>query len=277
MVVQLCLFACAAAALLFLPGFSLLRVCAPRLDLVSRIVLAPGVTIAVATLLFLWAEVFSLKLGWPIPWIVLGLSLLAFVQRRPHLPSLHGDWLGCVVLAALFLLLLVVRFYSTRDWIVPPRSRFRPACDHCSTAARSPRAVSIVGALQRQRDFYISFWLPRHHRAFRLDDRRRRVVRRVDHGARDRRLCGPLRIWAGATLDALSLGRRLRGRSLGDCTRNIFIFTTSRGAGSSWRVHCFVERLGFARVVAVSARSQNELAAAIALRSYHRRPCPHSI
>ena len=120
MVVQLCLFACAAAALLFLPGFSLLRVCAPRLDLISRIVLAPGVTIALATLLFLWAEVFSLKLGWPIPWIVLGLSLLAFVQRRPHLPSLHRDWLGCVVLAALLLLLLVVRFYSTRDWIVPP-------------------------------------------------------------------------------------------------------------------------------------------------------------
>ena len=120
MVVQLCFFACAAAALLFLPGFFLLRICAPRLDLISRIVLAPGVTIAVATLLFLWAEVFSLKLGWPVPWIVLALSLLAFAQRRPHLPSLHGDWLGCVVLAALLLLLLVVRFCSTRDWIVPP-------------------------------------------------------------------------------------------------------------------------------------------------------------
>jgi hypothetical protein len=120
MVLQLCLFACAATVLLLLPGFSLLRVCAPRLDLVSRIVLAPGVTIAVVALLFLWAEVFSVKLGWPVPWIVLVLSLLALVQRRPDLSLLHGDWLGCVVLDALLVVLLVVRFYSTRDWIVPP-------------------------------------------------------------------------------------------------------------------------------------------------------------
>ena len=120
MVVQLCLFACAAAALLFFPGFSLLRVCASRLDLVSRIVLAPGVTIAVATLLFLWAEVFSVKLGWPVPWILLVLSLLAFMQWRPHLPAVRENWLGYATLVALFLLLLIVRFYSTRDWIVPP-------------------------------------------------------------------------------------------------------------------------------------------------------------
>ena len=215
MVVQLCFFACAAAALLFLPGFSLLRLCAPRLDLISRIVLAPGVTIAVATLLFLWAEVFSLKLGWPIPWIVLGLSLVAFVQGRPHLPSQHRDWLGCVVLAALLLLLLVVRFYSTHDWIVPPGGRFRAACSHCSTAARSPRALSIVGALRRLRHVYLSFWIPRHHRAFRVDDRRRRVVRGVDHGTRDRRLCGLLRNWT-CDFGRNRFGRRLRGRSLGD-------------------------------------------------------------
>ena len=250
MVVQLCLFACAAAALLFLSGFLFCAFAFRRLDLISRIVLAPGVTIAIATLLFLWAEVFSFQLGWPAPWIVLVLSLLAFVQRRPHLQSVRENWLGYVTLVLLFLLLLVVRFYSTRDWIVPP-------------GVDSAQHAIIVQLLLDHHGLFQS-WAPysdsetfTYHFGFHAVTALFAWMTGTDASfavlimARVMGACAVLSVFGlRATLDAIRLGRRLRGRSLGSLRATSLFLRHPRAVAAPGRLHCFVERSGSVRVAA---------------------------
>ena len=122
-----------ALALLILPGIGILRLCLPQRDpdLISRLTLAPGVTVALSVLLFLWCDVFGLKLLRITPWLLIGVALV--ILSAPLFGSTHrrtlirrvrrtrGDfWLAGATLILILVMLLVVRFRSTWAWIVPP-------------------------------------------------------------------------------------------------------------------------------------------------------------
>src|SRR3982751_5689287 len=72
-------------ALLLLPGMALLEICLPRsaLGLVSRLALAPGITVAFCVLLFTWAGIFSVTLGPLTSWLLV-LSALSILLFRLH-------------------------------------------------------------------------------------------------------------------------------------------------------------------------------------------------
>ena len=116
----------AALALLLLPGMALLRWCVPprRLDLVSRLSLAPGVTIAFCILLFTWCKLLGLKLPPLTPWILIALAGVGYClaggnpSRRQPAP-LHA-WVPHVALGLLLAILLITRFQATWGWSVPP-------------------------------------------------------------------------------------------------------------------------------------------------------------
>jgi len=139
-----------------------LRCCVPArsLGFVSRLALAPGLTVAFCVLLFTWCDVFGLKLTPLAPWILMAAALLSQCLRfrngkyRVVLPlvslprrALHriflrrwhrlsvGVWLPNVVLVALLAMLLVVRFRSTWGWSVPPGIDSPQHRHGCSTSA----------------------------------------------------------------------------------------------------------------------------------------------
>jgi hypothetical protein len=125
-----------AIALLVLPGFALLRLCVPSRELgfIARLTVAPGITTALCVLMFAWGERFGLKFGPITPWLVMAAAVLGLLvdrrrgkwrlanqiscRRLRRVPI--GDWLAGVALVAALALLLIVRFNSTRGWVVPP-------------------------------------------------------------------------------------------------------------------------------------------------------------
>jgi hypothetical protein len=125
-----------AIALLVLPGFTLLRLCVASRELgfISRLTLAPGITTALCVLMFAWGEHFGLKFGPITPWLVMAAAALGLlVDRRRGTWRLAnqiscrrlrrvpiGDWLAGVALVSALAVLLIVRFNSTRGWVVPP-------------------------------------------------------------------------------------------------------------------------------------------------------------
>ena len=133
---SLILGALLAIALLVLPGFALLRLGVParELGLISRITLAPGVTTALCVLMFAWSKLVGLKFGPVTPWLILVAALLALLApwrrdrwrwtnwisgwRLPRGPI--GNWLAGIALIVVLAVLLILRFNSTRGWMVPP-------------------------------------------------------------------------------------------------------------------------------------------------------------
>lgn len=125
-----------AIVLLVLPGFALLRICVPTRELgfISRLTLAPGVTTALSVLIFTWSKVFGLKLGPVTPWLMMAVAVLALlvdrrrgtwrlanrISRRRLRRIPIGEWLAGVALVVVLAALLIVRFNSTRGWLVPP-------------------------------------------------------------------------------------------------------------------------------------------------------------
>ena len=133
-------------ALLLSPGLALLQICLPRsaLGFVSRLALAPGITIAFCVLLFTWARIFSVRLGPFTSWLLVlaTVFILVFWRNRRlfrrrlrigednqrikgilpcrlrHLP--RDEWLAATALAGMLTVLLVVRFGATWGWSVPP-------------------------------------------------------------------------------------------------------------------------------------------------------------
>src|SRR3954468_16910101 len=71
-------------ALLLAPGMALLQICLPRsaLGFVSRLALAPGITIALCVLLFTWAGIFSVRLGPFTSWLLVLTALFILLFRR---------------------------------------------------------------------------------------------------------------------------------------------------------------------------------------------------
>lgn len=122
--------------LVVLPGFALLRLCLPgrTLGFLSRVTIAPGLTVAICVVLFAWCETVGLKLGPALPWGLIAASGLSLFVRRQQgrwrlaYPTFRNflargttdDWLAGALLVTILAVLLVVRFHSTRDWIVPP-------------------------------------------------------------------------------------------------------------------------------------------------------------
>jgi Family of unknown function (DUF6541) len=116
-------------ALLLLPGMALLRIClAGRgLGMISRLALAPGITIAFCVLLFTWADIFSVKLGPLSSWLIVVASLLVLLLvRRGRVfygrlrRSLPDEWFAAAALVVMLTIVLFVRFIATWGWLVPP-------------------------------------------------------------------------------------------------------------------------------------------------------------
>lgn len=123
--------------LIVLPGLAVLRLVAgqlPSVSLLSRITIAPGITIAVIALSFVWCDLCHLHPGPALPWILLigAVLILVFVRqnrvsfprRKDVVASLKktalSEWLAAAALVGVLTILLVVRLRSTWDWCVPP-------------------------------------------------------------------------------------------------------------------------------------------------------------
>jgi hypothetical protein len=119
-----------ALIVLVLPGLALLRLCVPcgRLSLLSRLTIAPGITVAFITLLFAWYQLCRLPFGQVSAWLILLASLVLLAVEK-----IDGRWrVGAawsvgknelwptLTLAGLLSLLLFVRGYAMRDCLVPP-------------------------------------------------------------------------------------------------------------------------------------------------------------
>src|SRR3954453_6939520 len=122
-----------AVVLLMLPGLALLAVCASRtsLGLASRITIAPGITVAVTVLLFVWCNLLHVTFGPGLAWVMLIVStaVLLIAAWRPLSElrkfafrgrSHFREWSGAFGLAAVLAIFLAVRFRATRGWCVPP-------------------------------------------------------------------------------------------------------------------------------------------------------------
>src|SRR4051812_41171711 len=70
-----------ALTLLCLPGLALLRLAVPHCSLgfLSRVAIAPGVTVTVTTLLFVWCDLIRFKPGPALPWALLALAAAVLV------------------------------------------------------------------------------------------------------------------------------------------------------------------------------------------------------
>jgi len=126
-----------ALTLLLLPGLAVLRVVERRLrslSLLSRLTIAPGITVAVTALLFVWCDLCRIRPGPALPWLMLAGSvfILIFVRQgrfwwpRHRITALQlrripaTEWLAAAALVGIFLILFVVRFRATWGWCVPP-------------------------------------------------------------------------------------------------------------------------------------------------------------
>jgi hypothetical protein len=110
--------------------------------MISRLALAPGITIAFCVLLFTWADIFSVRLGPLTSWLLVvgSLFVLLFLRRgrlfyftgggdRKRMQrvlswrlqrSFADEWFAAAALVVMLAILLAVRFKATWGWCVPP-------------------------------------------------------------------------------------------------------------------------------------------------------------
>ena len=119
-----------ALIVLVLPGLALLRLCVSRerLSFLSRLTIAPGITVAFTTLLFVWCQLCHLPFGPVGAWLILLAALgILVVGKSGDRWKLGADWgVGknelwpSLTLVVLLGMLLLVRLYALRDCVVPP-------------------------------------------------------------------------------------------------------------------------------------------------------------
>lgn len=116
-----------AVAFLILPGLALVRLTVPPrlLGLVSRLVIAPGITIAITVLAFVWSDLCGLKPGPYLPWVFLVCSVAVLAFVRPRFDWNFGRvslsrWLAGLALLLTITIFLIVRFRAAWGWCVPP-------------------------------------------------------------------------------------------------------------------------------------------------------------
>jgi hypothetical protein len=115
-----------AFGLLLLPGLALLQstVRFRSLGFLCRFTIAPGITIAVTVLLFVWCDLLHIRLGPLFPWLMCGTSavVLVIVNRRRlggrfSLPFTAGinliEWSAGMGLIAVLAIFFAVRFRAT--------------------------------------------------------------------------------------------------------------------------------------------------------------------
>jgi hypothetical protein len=124
------LYCLVALVVLLLPGLALLHLCLNReqLSFLSRVTIAPGISVAFVTLLLTWFHVCGLPFGSVAAWFILGASFLILILRKSEgrwriffrFDLAKSEQLAALTLSALLLLLLFVRLHATRDCVVPP-------------------------------------------------------------------------------------------------------------------------------------------------------------
>jgi len=111
-----------ALIVLLLPGFALVRfaIAREKLSLLSQLTIAPGVTIALTTLLIVWLRVLHLPIGPIGAWLILLLSFSLLFFGKKQNDEVNWDLWPALTLATLLGILLLVRVNATRDFIVAP-------------------------------------------------------------------------------------------------------------------------------------------------------------
>jgi hypothetical protein len=119
--------------LLFIPGWVLLDMSTQRiaLDIGEQIALSLGLSIAITPLVMVWSSVFGFKWSSASLWAISLVILLIFIWRialavtvtniKGKLTSIHQNFsYSTLLLIAIFILSLFVRFAMVRDVVVPP-------------------------------------------------------------------------------------------------------------------------------------------------------------
>jgi hypothetical protein len=139
---------CVALLVTYIPGFALLQRFAAfkQLDLMSRLFIAPGISIALYTILFSFSFALNIKLGTGTPWLIIALALAAFFVdihggklelRNPlqcylnnPLEYIRDQWrqsklndrLAFVLLCGVCIAAMVTRLYVVRNLVAPTGS-----------------------------------------------------------------------------------------------------------------------------------------------------------
>ena len=112
-----------STVIMYLPGSAILfRLRAlRRLDALSRLCIAPGVSVALYVVLFEVAEVLHLRLGWWTPWLIVLLALASLLSLRPKLPRITWtpDTPAYIVFAIVAVVILTTRLTAIEGLVAP--------------------------------------------------------------------------------------------------------------------------------------------------------------
>lgn len=112
-----------ALTLTFLPGFAILNrfTAFSRIDRLSRLCIAPGISIALYVLLFASSFVLHIRLGWWTPWLIALIATVSLLRQRPLLHHINwtSDKLPYPVFALIVMGVLGSRLYAINDLVAP--------------------------------------------------------------------------------------------------------------------------------------------------------------
>jgi hypothetical protein len=107
----------------YLPGLAILNRFAAlrKIDAVSRLFIAPGVSLALYVLLFAFCYKLNITLGWWTPWAITVFSLLALLYRMPRVSRLHlsAQTSAYVVLVIAAIVILLTRLSAINGLVAP--------------------------------------------------------------------------------------------------------------------------------------------------------------
>ena len=114
---------CIALAVAYLPGFALLNRFAAlrRIDGLSRLLIAPGVSAALYAVLFAFFYKLGIRLGWWTPWLIALIAAASLLYPLPKIPRWRWttDQVAYIALAGAAALLLVNRLYTINGLVAP--------------------------------------------------------------------------------------------------------------------------------------------------------------
>ncbi|MCL4505051.1 MAG: hypothetical protein M1140_03360 [Chloroflexi bacterium] len=112
-----------ALVVAYMPGLAFLNRFAAfrRIDGLSRLFIAPGVSIALYVVLFTFCYKLGIKLGWWTPWLITLLAAASLLYPLPKIPRLHwtADKVAYIALAGVTVILLANRLYTINGLVAP--------------------------------------------------------------------------------------------------------------------------------------------------------------
>src|SRR5437870_2338496 len=112
-----------ALVIAYLPGLAILNRFAAirRIDGLSRLLIAPGVSAAAYVVLFAFCHVCGIKLGWWTPWAISIFAVGSLLYPRPRIPRIHwtADTPAHIALVVVAVVLLASRLSTIVGLVAP--------------------------------------------------------------------------------------------------------------------------------------------------------------